>query len=320
MRLSQLNELKDKGLISQGQADSLAPIITGRIVSVFYELRVTLYLGVMLFTTGVGILIYKNIGDLGHVLAIAGIFVLTAICFSYAFKLVPAYNHGKTKSPTPYFDYIILLGSLLLISDLGYLQFQYEIFNEGLGATTLVTAAFFFYVAYRFDHLGVLSLAITAFASFWSITISPQKWYSGEFLEGAHLYNTALVFSCGLSAVAIFLDYKGIKKHFTFTYINFSSLVFFVSALTAIFANEHSYGFYLLLLYAGCVAVISYATKRRSFLFMLYACIAGYIGTTFLLADFLLDDAAIWFLYLLASCGGFVYFIISFKSYFKRTS
>ena len=41
-----------------------------------FTLPRALYLGVMLFTTGAGILIYQNIGDIGHVISIG---LLTAI-------------------------------------------------------------------------------------------------------------------------------------------------------------------------------------------------------------------------------------------------
>src|SRR5688572_2066492 len=166
-----LDELRSKNLITQQQHDVLEPIVTRKALSVFYELRILLYLGVLLFTTGMGILIYKNIGDLGHLLSIVALFALTILCFWYAFKHVSEYSHDKVEPVTPFFDYIVLLGCLLFISALTYLQFQYEIFDDGLGATTLVTAIFFFFAAYRFDHLGILSLGIAALASFWGISI-----------------------------------------------------------------------------------------------------------------------------------------------------
>ena len=63
-------ELFDEGFINEEQFDRIDLITSGKIVSVFYELRSLLYLGVLLFTTGVGLLIYQNIGDVGHILAI----------------------------------------------------------------------------------------------------------------------------------------------------------------------------------------------------------------------------------------------------------
>jgi hypothetical protein len=318
MRPHDLNELKERGLLSEEQYAQLHPIYTKRVISVFYELRIILYLGVMLFTTGVGILIYKNIGDLGHLILIAILFILTAYCFHYSLKHSRQYTHEKVESPTPFYDYIVLLGCLLFISVLGYLQFQYELFDNGMGITTLVTAAFFFFAAYRFDHLGVLSLAITALASFWSISISPQKWYSGDFLSGSNLHITAMAFGAIVSAVAIGLDKKGIKKHFTFTYLNFCSLIYLFGAVSGMFIDDHVYVIYLLFLYLGCGLIAYYAHLKKSFLFMLYAAVFGYIGTTYLLSDVINYAPELWFFYLLASCGGFIVFIIRFKSYFKR--
>jgi hypothetical protein len=75
---------------------------------------------------------------------------------------------------------------------------------------------------------------------------------------------------------------------------------------------------YLLLLYAACGLLAYYAQLKKSFLFMLYAAVFAYIGTTYWLFDIIDNAPGVWFLYLLLSCGGFVYFIIRFKHYFKR--
>jgi hypothetical protein len=321
MRPRHLHELKEKGFLSQEQFDHLEPIYSGKVVSLFYELRIILYLGVMLFTAGIGILIYKNIGEFGHLTLISILFILTAWCFHYSLRKAPPYTHGKAAAPTPYFDYIVLLGCLLFISVLGYLQFQYELFDNGMGLTTLITAAFFFFAAYRFDHLGVLSLAITALASFWSISISPQKWYSGNFFSDSNLHITAMIFGAIVSTLAVLIDREGIKKHFTFTYLNFCSLIFLIGALSGVFVDDNLYLIYLLFLFIGCGLLAYYAHKTRSFLFILYAFVFAYIGITYLLTDLIIDDAPeLWFMYLLASCGGFVYFIIRYKSYFKRAA
>jgi hypothetical protein len=320
MRLDQLKDLKDKQILSEEQYSRLEPIYSRNIISVFYELRIILYLGVMVFTTGTGILIYKNIGDLGHLALIGVLLTLTAWCFQYALKHAPVYKNTRITSPTPLFDYVVLLGCLLFISVLGYLQVQYELFDDGMGLTTLLTAVFFFFFAYRFDHLGVLSLAITALASFWSISISPQKWYSGNFLSESNLHITAILFGAVLSSIAIYLDRKSIKNHFTFTYLNFCSLIFLTGALAGLFMDDRLFILYLLLLYAGCALLAFYAHQKKSFLFILYAVVFAYIGTTYILTDFIDDVPELWFLYLLASCGAFIVFIIRYKSFFKRAA
>ncbi|MFZ2906613.1 MAG: hypothetical protein WAZ98_10465 [Cyclobacteriaceae bacterium] len=312
------NDLFDKGFLTEDQYKKIELVTSGKLVSVFYELRSLMYLGVMLFTTGAGILIYENIGEIGHIVSICGLTILILVCFWYTFKHAAPYTNEQVKSPTPYFDYILLLGSLLFISVQGYLQFQYGMLDEHLEYSTLITAAVFFFTAYRFDHLGILSLAITALASFWSLSISSQKWYSGNFFSEANLHITGIIFSVSVTGIAMLLHWKSIKKHFTFTYLNFCMLIFFVSAMVGLF-DEAGYGVYLILIYGGCVFSWYEARQNKSFLFMLYAFIAAYIGTTFLLFDTVLSEIyELWFYYSILSCGGFIYFVIKYKNYFSR--
>jgi hypothetical protein len=314
------SELLEKGFISRDQHERIDLVNSGKIVSLFYELRSILYLGVMLFTTGVGILIYQNIGESGHLIAIISLSFLAVLCFWYVFTRASPYTNGAVTPPTPYFDYIVLLGSMLFISVQGYLQFRFGLLDENLGLSTLVSSVFFFYIAYRYDHLGILSLAITALASFWSISISPRKWYSGDFFSASHLYVTAVVFSIVLAVIAIALDKRAIKKHFTFTYLNFSLLIFFAGAITGLFVEE-SVTIYLPLIFAGSGFSWYVARQNKSFIFLLYAFIAVYIGTTYFLAITVIDQVfELWFLYSFASCGAFIYFIIKYKNYFTRHS
>lgn len=311
-------DLFQKNFITEDQYKKIDLITSGKVVSVFYELRSLLYLGVMLLSTGAGILIYENIGEIGHIISICALSILMLVCFWYSFKHVGAYTNEQVKSPTPYYDYVLLLGSLLFISVQGYLQFQYGILDEYLQYSTLITAAVFFYITYRFDHIGILSLAITALASFWSLSISPQKWYSGDFFSSSDLHITGIIFSMAVTGVAMLLDWKSIKKHFTFTYLNFCMLIFFVSNMVGLF-DERQYGIYLILIYAGCVFTFLMAKWKKSFLFLLYAFIAAYIGTTFLLFDTIFSELyELWFYYSILSCGGFIYFIIKHKNYFAR--
>lgn len=316
MRIETLQELLDKGLLRQHQFDTLNAIVQRKTFSVFYELRTLLYLGVMLFTTGMGILIYQNIGELGHILSVITLFLLSAACFVYVFKKSEPYTPLQVKSPTVYFDYVLLLGCLLFISVVGYLQFYFGIFADKLGWSTIVSASFFFYGAYRFNHIGILSLAITALASFFSIKLSPQLWYGTDDFAAGNLHRVALIFSVVVATPAIVLDVRGVKKHFTFTYINFCTLIFLIAALTGIFSEETPVLYYLLL-YAGCAGAVYFAHWKKSFLFLLYAFVCTYIATTYLLSDTILMEEG-WFLYMIASCGGFVLFIVKFRNYFKR--
>jgi hypothetical protein len=192
--------------------------------------------------------------------------------------------------------------------------------TENLGMSTLISALVFFFVAYRFDHAGVLSLGITSLASFFSIAISPKKWYSGDFLEGPHVYLTAVIFGVALAAAALLLERRRIKPHFLFTYLNFALLIFFAGAISGLFESRHLLGLYLPVIYGGVFFTYVSAKSRKSFLFLLYGFVAGYIATTYLLAETILAraDGALWFYYFLFSSGGFAYLIIKYRKHFSR--
>jgi hypothetical protein len=312
-------ELLEKNLITRDQFQKIELISSGRILSVFYELRILLYLGVMMFASGAGILIYQNIGELGHLISIIALAMIMLGCFWYVIKRGNDYADIQVESPNAYFDYVLLLGCLLFVSIQGYIQFQYDAFTESLPWNTLITAIFYFYIAYRYDHIGVLSLAITAFASFWGLKVSSQKWYSGDFFDQSDLHITALVFSTALTGIVFYLDKKSIKRHFTFTYLNFCFLIFFVGALAGIFIDSAYDLVFVSLICGACVFAWHQAQQKKSFLFLLYAFIAGYIATTYLLGKYIFDkEPALWYYYFLISCGGIIFWIIRYKRFFKR--
>ena len=311
--------LQREGYINDDQYKQIDLIESGKVVSVFYELRTILYLGVLLFTTGLGILIYQNIGDLGHLISIILLSLSTLISFWYVSQHQQAYSPEKVESPNAYFDYVLLLGALLFISVQGYLQFQYNIYDNILGLSTLVNAVVFFYLAYRHDHLGLLTLGITALASFWGLTISPTKWYANDFFSEANLDVTAMVFGVVLAGAGLFLRQRKIKTHFTFSYLNLASLIFFGGALSALFLRDDLWWLFVILIYIACLANFRYAMLERSYLFLLYAFVCGYIATTYLLAVTILDEApTLWFYYSLLSCGALIYLVIKYKNLFSR--
>jgi hypothetical protein len=312
-------ELYERNLINDEQFQKIETITSGKILSVFYELRTLLYLGVLMFTTGAGVLIYQNIGELGHLISILILTLIMMGCYWYVITRGRDYSNELVTAPNAYFDYVLLLGCLLFVSIQGYIQFQYETFTESMEWNTLITALFFFYVAYRYDHLGILSLAITAFASFWGLSVSPQKWYSSDFFDTSDLHITAIVFATILTLIVLFLDKKYVKRHFTFTYLLFCFVIFFTGAIAGIFIKPEYDIIYSLIVYAGCVFAWYQAQANKSYLFLIYAFIAGYIVTTYLLSEYIFyDQPWIWYNYFLISCGGVVYLIIKYKKLFKR--
>jgi len=311
-----IKDLLEKNIIQEEQASQLQAIYSGKLVSVFYELRTLLYLGVMLFTAGVGIIIYLNIGSIGHIISIIGLSLATIACFIFAFLKGKPFSEIKVEHALPYLDYIVLLGALLLVAVLGYLQFQFELLNQYLGVSSLFSAIIFFFIAYRFDHIGVLSLGITALAAFFGISTSPIAWHSYDFFTVAPLVNVSIIFGLALIALAFLLNKYEIKSHFTFTYYHFGLLLIFIAGLSGLF-NKDSAGWFTLLLYGSVGLGIYLSRQTNSLLFFVYSIVVAYIVTTYWISDTDFFEA-IWFLYFMFSCGGLIFFIITARKIFKR--
>jgi Pyruvate/2-oxoacid:ferredoxin oxidoreductase delta subunit len=120
--------LSDKAYIPETELNNIVTQ-NAKPVSVYWELRSLLYLGIILFTTSAAILIYKNIHTIGHQVIIAGIAVVCILCFTYCIKNSMGYQNNKVESPNTWFDYVLLLGCLLLLTFIGYIQSQYNVFG-----------------------------------------------------------------------------------------------------------------------------------------------------------------------------------------------
>ncbi len=316
MKIDTINKLHTEGLISSDQRSHLTRIYDGSLFSLYYELRTMLYFGVLLFTTGVGIVIYQNINSIGHLSIIGLLTLLTGACFWYVTRQKPSYSNTEVKSPGSLYDYVVLLGCLLFATVINYAQFQYAIFGERWGISALIPALVFLFVAYSYDHRGVLSLGIAGLAAWLGLSVSPVTLMKEGIFGEDPLIMTGLVFGAFVCGTVLVLDRYDIKKHFTFTALNLGSHILFIACLAALF-NLHMDVVYFILLMACCAAGIVYARREQSFMFLLISSVYGYIGLTYILASVFMDPYGM-FLYFIVSCGAIIYFIFNYKKFLTR--
>lgn len=254
--------------------------------SLNFELKTLLYAGVLLLSTGLGVLIYKNIDTIGHMAIILFIGTISLLCFAYCTRESKPYSNTKVDSPGMMFDYTLLFGCLTFVSFVGYLQYQYSVFGDHSDWAALVPALVFFAAAYYFDHLGVLSLAITTFAAYIGIAITPLELLKNNDFSSDRLIYSGLVLGAALVGVAWVLSKRNVKKHFTFTYLNFATHMLFVFCLAGLFKNETPLLFtpvFIALVGVGLWQAIS----ERSFYILLISVLYGYIGLTYLIINYL---------------------------------
>jgi Predicted membrane protein (DUF2157) len=317
MDIHLFQQLHREGAITDKSFEQIKDYHSKKLFSVHWEIKTLLYLGVLLLTGGLGILVYKNIDTIGHQAILVFIALLCGGSFFYCIKNKHPFSVQKVEAPNAYFDYVLLLGCLTFISFIAYLQFAYNVFGNRYGLATFFPMLVLFCSAYYFDHIGILSLAITNLGAWLGITVTPMQLLNSNDFDDAMLIFTGLLLGALLIALAFFSNNKNIKKHFEFTYTNFGMHVLFISSLAAMFHFEAIYLLWFLLLAGITYFFYRKAIQQKSFYFLLITTLYSYIGISYVVIRLLsamnsLDMGAIYIglLYFIASGIGLILFLI----------
>ncbi len=320
-----LTKLSADHLLTPEEHKRLTQHFDTKLFSIHWELKTILYLGVMLLSTGLGIFIYLNIDTIGHTAIVTIIGFFCAACFAYCYKNRKPFTWQEIVNKHPFADYILLLGCLLFLSFEGYLQFQYSVFGTRCGMAALIPSLLFFLVAYRFDHKGILSIAITGLGGWLGLTITPLNVFEQDFGTQSLIY-AGIGLGAFLTLVSYAITIKDWKKHFSFFYFNFGMQLLFLCTLSAIFIMNSLVFIFYSLLVGLCYLSYIYARKEQSFYFLLMAALYGYIGVTTFFIRFTLGSSSsvlgedvffITLLYFILSCIGIIYFFFNYKKFLK---
>ena len=107
-----INRLFEKNLITEQQFKQINSHRDLNIFSLHTELKLFLYISVLLFTSGIGILIYENIDTIGHIAILSLLLIVTVICFYFSYKNATGFQKKQTTFENPVFDYLILAAVL----------------------------------------------------------------------------------------------------------------------------------------------------------------------------------------------------------------
>jgi hypothetical protein len=285
--LTRLERWKEHGAISQEQHAHLAGLCRREPFSIFLELNVLLYAGVLAFVAGLGWTVTTWSQQLGDVLVLIILSIILAACFWYCFSRAPAWSSAKTPAPSLIFDYVLYLGSLVWCVALAYLEKRLHVLSGQWDLYLLATAVFFFSLAYYFDNRFVLSLALSSLAGWFGLTIS--HWPSHQ---DAAYRQYGLLYCLLVGVGGALLRHRGMKSHFFGTYLNIVANICFWAVLSGVFDRQDSALWFLALLVA-CSASLVWGLTHRQFAFVAYAAVYGYVGVSSLVLRTFNDTTAI---------------------------
>ena len=296
--LARLERWKEQGAISSEQQTHLSSLSRGEPFSLSLELNLLLYAGVLAFVAGLGWTVSTWSQQLGDVLVLAVLTIILVASLGYSFYRAPAWSAAETVAPAPILDYVLYLGCLVWCVELAYLENRLHVLSGQWDLYLLATALLFFFLAYRFDNRFVLSLALSSLAGWFGITISAH-WPS---LQDAEYRQYALLYSLVVGAAGVILQRLKLKPHFFGTYLNIATNVLFWAILSGVFEHEDN-GLWLVFLLVACGASLAWGLKRRSFAFVAYAAVYGYVGVSSLFVRNTSDFTSILFYFAFTAIG-----------------
>jgi hypothetical protein len=290
MQSSFFELLHEQGLLSEESLSKIRQKQNDSTISLFWDLRIVLYAGVLLLTGGLGVLIYKNIDDIGHLAVIGAMTVMALICYVYALRKMKPFSWGEVRSPGTIFDYTLLLGSILMVTLIGYVQYQYRIFGTEWKMATFIPMVILFITAYYFDNQALLSMAILNLAAWLGVTINEKIFMATEQINNKTTLIIATLLGVALILASIATRSSTRKTHFHGLYHLFGTHMYFLSAFIALFVFQPRYYIWVLVYLAGAVYHFIKAKKENSYYYMVITLIYLYGCFGFLAVD-LLDKA-----------------------------
>jgi hypothetical protein len=277
--------LFDKNQISREQFDAIRTYRGLDLFSVHNELKFLLYLSMLMFTSGIGILIYQNIDTIGHTAILGLLLLVTLICFYFCFKNYSGFSKDEVPFPNPLYDYLVLTAVILSCTFVGYLQFQYQTFGTHFGLATLVPTVISLFCAYYFDNKSVLSIGITGMAAYLGLSVDPKHVFENEMIDNTYLSYVGLAFGLTLLLWAFYANKINLKKHFNLVYLTFSQHLVSIACIVNLF-QDYWLAFGLVL---GIAAYYFYnlSFQIRSISLFIFTVLYGYIGMNILFVKIL---------------------------------
>jgi len=315
-------DLFDRKLITENQYQEITTYRSLNIFSLNTELKLLLSLSVLMFTSGIGILIYDNIDSIGHIALLAILLVLICGCFYYCFKNSKGFQKTETTSESPFLEYIVLIANVLTCIFIGYLQFQYEVFGTHYGLATLIPTLVSFICAYYFDNKSVLTIAVTGLAAYVGLSVTPQDIFN----DNNHFYyDQSLSFSAIMLGVLLILwtiySFRiNLKTHFAFIYLTFALHIISVASIANLPHHDWTW-----LLFAAFLAGSSYyfykiSHEQKAISIYVFMIIYAYIGFNIFLFRIFenVDFSDLWELFIFLLPAYFIGSIVMFIKLIKK--
>src|SRR6266436_1429054 len=247
------------GVLSTGQAAFFDRVARRGLVSVRFEIRTLLYVGVLLLTSGVGVLVALHQEEIGPLAIAVGIALAAAGSLIWVARRAAPFSWGEVPSPNVAFDYVLLLG-------------------------LLIVGVLYLLAAYRWDSRTVLGLSLTTLAAWRGLSLSLVPAALGLGVA-ADLRASAIALGALYVAAAALSTRLARKAHFEEVLANAGLLLLLGGLLSGVLDDRQAWSMWLaaVLLTAGGVMAVAFRLGRS--LYFAVGLVAAYIALVRLLFE-----------------------------------
>jgi len=295
---NEILQARGAGAIDEAESARLIAIERREVFSIYAELRVLTWGGVMLIVGGVGVLVSKHLDQIGPVVIAAAIGLASSACYAFAWW-------KRSRAASLFDEYILLLGALLLSADVGYIESQFHLLDAHWPRHFLLLAVVHGAGAYLFGSRMLLSLSISALAAWIGVQRRVDRLLDGSMETGLR--------AIACSAVVLAwreLDRRGTgsparpgglraRPAFSPIFEHFAANLAFWGALLLVFRHDtRLIGAALAIVFAAIS--LAWGLRTNAVTFVLYAYVYGIIAIDVLICELLREDVLI-LLYLVFS-------------------
>ncbi len=290
-------DLVQSGVLPEEKAGPLLAVARGELVSLSAELRLILYLGVLLTTGGVGILVAQNYEHIGPVVIATALGIIAAGALLWVASTAPQFSWGETPTPSIAFDYILVLGLLVAAADLGFIEIQFTPLGARWPFHLLIVSAVMACFAIRYDSRTVFSLALSTFAAWRGVSAAIFERFLWRTVEDPLRWNAI---GCGLLFVllGILLTKSRRKPHFEPVAAHLGWLLV-LGALASGGSPRSTEGYlYVALLATAGIGLAWHAFRKHRFALFAFGILAVFIAASQLVLRFAFGDLgnSVWFI------------------------
>ena len=278
--MNQINQntqkLFDKEVLNKAQKTSIENYLSLGVFSLRNELLFLMYLSVLLFTSGVGVLIYKNIDTIGHSVIVLILFALIVTCYYFSFKKSKGFTKLDEDFENPIYNYLVLLATILSCTFMGYIQYQYHVFGKQFEISILVAAFIALGTSYYFNNKSALSIGLTALAASIGITLTPQTLIDNDVYWNQNLSYYGLILGLLIIVWANYSRQINLKKHFDLVLLTFALHLISICCIAGLI-NDYWFLFIFIL---GISTLYFYKISFKIRAISIYVCslLYAYIG------------------------------------------